>query len=62
MNETIPLGGAYRLMMASRDRPVSDRYEPPRATADWNWSYWTDLGPVQTVTRDMVDEALSRLS
>ena len=63
VNETVPLGQGYRLMMASRDVPMSLQYNnAPRATTDWNWDHWTDMGPVEgEVTRDDLAEMLSRL-
>ena len=62
VNETVPLGGAYRLMMASKDSAISSRHQTPRATADWNWEFWTDMGPVEfEITREHMTELVGRL-
>ena len=62
VNETVPLGGGYRLMMASRDTPISSRHDAPRDASDWNWNHWTDMGPVSgEITRHDMAAVLDRL-
>lgn len=46
VNETVPLGEHYHLMLASKEKPVLFPVEQPRATGDWKWSHWTGMGRV----------------
>lgn len=62
VNETVPLGEHYHLMLASKERPLERAGEHPRATGDWKWSHWTGLGRVvRPLTAEAYDELLSRL-
>lgn len=63
VNETVPLGEHYHLMLATRDRPVLLPVQQPRATGDWKWPHWTGMGRVvRPITRDQVESLLERLS
>jgi len=46
VNETVPLGEHYHLMLASKEKPVLFPVEHPRATGDWKWAHWTGMGRV----------------
>ena len=46
VNETVPLGEHYHLMLASKEKPVLFPVEQPRATGDWKWAHWTGMGRV----------------
>jgi hypothetical protein len=49
-------------MLASRDHPLAEPAEPPRATADWKWPYWTGLGRVvRPLDAEAYDELLRRV-
>ncbi len=62
VNETVPLGEHYHLMLASKEAPVAAPGAHPRATGDWKWSHWTGLGRVvRPMTADAYDELLSRM-
>ncbi len=62
VNETVPLGEHYHLMLASKDRPLARSAEHPRATGDWKWNHWTGVGRVvRPLTADAYEELLTRL-
>jgi hypothetical protein len=62
VNEAVPLTEHYHLMLASKETPVSEPAEHPRATGDWKWSHWTGLGRVvRPVTAEAYDTLLERL-
>lgn len=62
VNETVPLGEHYHLMLASKTRPLARPSEQPRATGDWKWPYWTGLGRVvRPITAEDYDVLLERL-
>lgn len=62
VNETVPLGDHYHLMLASRERPVREAVPQPRATGDWKWAHWTGVGRVvRAITPEQYDDLLSRL-
>ena len=62
VNETVPLSEHYHLMLASKEAPVSDPAEHPRATGDWKWAHWTGMGRVvRPITPESYDELLGRL-
>lgn len=62
VNETVPLGEHYHLMLASKTTPLAEPADQPRATGDWNWPYWTGLGRVvRPVGMDDYAELLSRI-
>jgi hypothetical protein len=62
VNEAIPLSEHYHLMLASKETPVAELAEHPRATGDWKWSYWTGLGRVvRPITGEVYDDLLARL-
>ncbi len=46
VNETIPLGEHYHLMLASKEKPLLFPVDQPRATGDWKWAHWTGMGRV----------------
>jgi hypothetical protein len=63
VNETVPLGEHYHLMLASKDRPVLFPVQQPRATGDWKWPYWTGMGRVvRPITGVQVEGLLERLA
>jgi len=63
VNETVPLGEHYHLMLASKDRPVLFPVQQPRATGDWKWPYWTGGGRVvRPITGVQVEGLLERLA
>ncbi len=62
VNETVPLGEHYHLMLASKDRALARSAEHPRATGDWKWNHWTGVGRVvRPLTADVYEELLTRL-
>jgi len=62
VNETVPLGEHYHLMLASKSAPVLFPVEHPRATGDWKWESWTGMGRVvRPVTAVMYEGLLERL-
>lgn len=62
VNETVPLGDHYHLMLASKGDPVKDPASQPRATGDWKWAHWTGLGRVvRPVTAESYGELLGRI-
>jgi hypothetical protein len=58
VNETVPLGEHYHLMLASKERPVLFPVEQPRATGDWKWPHWTGMGRVVRPITPMQYEGL----
>lgn len=64
VNETVPLGEHYHLMLASKEPGLLETTAQPRATGDWKeWPYWTGLGRVvRPVTVANYERLLSRLS
>jgi hypothetical protein len=61
VNETIPLGEHYHLMLASKEKPLLFPAEQPRATGDWKWPHWTGMGRVvRPVTPAMYEGLLER--
>lgn len=63
VNETVPLGEHYHLMLASKEVPVAEPTQHPRATGDWKWSHWTGLGRVvRSISIEAYDELLRRTS
>ena len=46
VNETVPLGEHYHLMLASKEKPLLFPVDQPRATGDWKWPHWTGMGRV----------------
>ncbi|MGE0600436.1 MAG: hypothetical protein AB7J35_14895 [Dehalococcoidia bacterium] len=46
VNETVPLGEHYHLMLASKEKPLLFPVDQPRATGDWKWGHWTGMGRV----------------
>ncbi len=63
VNETVPLGEHYHLMLASKERPLAHSTAHPRATGDWKWNHWTGLGRVvRPLTGEVYDEILGRLA
>lgn len=62
VNEAVPLSDHYYLMLASKERPVAQPSEQPRATADWKWAHWTTHGRVvRPITADVYDALLRRI-
>jgi hypothetical protein len=62
VNETVPLSEHYHLMLATKERPLRDPVEHPRATGDWKWPFWTGTGRVvRPLTPEGCEELLSRL-
>ncbi|MGI8926059.1 MAG: hypothetical protein ACR2HN_05350 [Tepidiformaceae bacterium] len=64
VNEALPLTEHYHLMLATKDAPVAEPGERPRATGDWkDWDHWTGLGRVvRPVTAETYEELLGRLA
>lgn len=61
VNETVPLGEHYHLMLASKDKPLLFPVDQPRATGDWKWPHWTGMGRVvRPVTPAMYEGLLER--
>jgi hypothetical protein len=61
VNETIPLGEHYHLMLASKEKPLLFEADQPRATGDWKWAHWTGMGRVvRPVTPAMYEGLLER--
>jgi hypothetical protein len=46
VNETVPLGEHYHLMLASKHAELPEQRARPRALGDWSWQGWTGLGRV----------------
>ncbi|MFN0093345.1 MAG: hypothetical protein ACKVVT_01010 [Dehalococcoidia bacterium] len=62
VNETVPLGEHYHLMLAAKSTPMLPRAQQPRATADWKWQFWSGLGRVvRPMAPQDFDELLGRL-
>jgi hypothetical protein len=62
VNETVPLSEHYHVMLASKEAPVRQPAEHPRATGDWKWAHWTGAGRVvRPITAEAYDELLARL-
>lgn len=62
VNETVPLGDHYHLMLASKEAPLKDPASQPRATGDWKWAHWTGLGRVvRPITAEGMGELLGRV-
>jgi len=62
VNEAVPLGEHYYLMLASKTAPLEQAVETPRPTSDWKWMHWTGSGRVvRPITIEMYDELLARL-
>lgn len=62
VNEAVPLSDHYYLMLASKEWPVAQPSDHPRATADWKWAHWTTHGRVvRPVTADVYDALLRRI-
>ncbi|MGE5595638.1 MAG: hypothetical protein ACM3S1_06325 [Hyphomicrobiales bacterium] len=63
INETVPLGDHYHLMLASKESPVYEPVEQPRATGDWKWPFWTGAGRVvRPITPEQYETLLGRLT
>ncbi len=61
VNETVPLGEHYHLMLASKERPLLFETDQPRATGDWKWPNWTGMGRVvRPITPAMYEGLLER--
>jgi len=61
VNETVPLGEHYHLMLASKEKPLLFPVDQPRATGDWKWAHWTGMGRVvRPVTPEMYEGLLER--
>ena len=61
VNETVPLGEHYHLMLASKEKPLLFETDQPRATGDWKWPYWTGMGRVvRPITPSMYEGLLER--
>jgi len=63
VNETVPLGEHYHLILASKTSAVRSPAEHPRATGDWkDWVHWTGAGRVvRPITVETYDDLLGRL-
>jgi hypothetical protein len=62
VNETVPLGDHYHLMLASKEAPLKEPASQPRATGDWKWAYWTGVGRVvRPISAPSYDELLGRI-
>jgi hypothetical protein len=62
VNETVPLGEHYHLMLASKEEPVAEVSEHPRATGDWKWKHWSGLGRVvRPLTAEAYDTLVGRI-
>jgi len=62
VNETVPLGEHYHLMLASKERKVLFPVDQPRATGDWKWANWTGMGRVvRPITPEMYEGLLERM-
>lgn len=62
VNETVPLGDHFHLMLASKETALESPVEQPRATGDWKWASWTGAGRVvRPITPEQYDELLARL-
>ncbi len=62
VNETVPLGEHYQLMLATKATPLHGPAAQPRATGDWKWPYWTGAGRVvRPVAPETLDDLLKRM-
>lgn len=62
VNEQLPLSDHYHLMLASKEAPVAQPIEHPRATGDWKWANWTGLGRVvRPIEAGQIEELLARI-
>lgn len=62
VNETVPLGDHYHLMLAAKEARLKEPALQPRATGDWKWASWTGLGRVvRPISAPSYDELLARL-
>ena len=62
VNETVPLGEHYQLMLAAKQRRLKEPSVQPRALGDWKWQGWTGIGRVvRPITIEAYDRLLSRL-
>ena len=62
VNEQLPLGDHYHLMLASKERPLEQTTDQPRATGDWKWAWWTGAGRVvRPVSAEVYENLLERL-
>lgn len=62
VNEHVPLGDHYHLMLSSKENPVREPVEQPRATGDWKWPFWTGAGRVvRPITPETCEELLARM-
>jgi hypothetical protein len=63
VNEAVPLGEHYYLMLASKHMPLAMPADTPRPTSDWKWSHWTGSGRVvRPITVDAYEGLLGRLT
>lgn len=64
VNEALPLSEHYHIMLASKDVPLTQGAEHPRATGDWkDWQFWTGAGRVvRPITTEMYVELLDRIA
>lgn len=58
VNETVPLGEHYQLILASKSGRLEPPGPQPRALGDWKWIGWTGIG---RVVRPVDPEAYDRL-
>lgn len=62
VNETVPLGDHYHLMLASKEAPLKEPASQPRATGDWKWASWTGVGRVvRPITAESYEKLLTRV-
>jgi hypothetical protein len=62
VNETVPLGEHYQLMLASKTAKLKSPGPHPRALGDWKWAGWTGTGRVvRPVTPQAYDRLLERV-
>jgi hypothetical protein len=62
VNETVPLGEHYHLMLARKTGSLKNPASQPRAAGDWKWEAWTGLGRVvRPIAPDAYAELLGRL-
>lgn len=62
VNETVPLGEHYHLMLAAKHAELPEQRVQPRALGDWSWRGWTGLGRVvRPITPADYDRLLARV-
>jgi hypothetical protein len=62
VNETVPLGEHYHIMLASKRGELPEQRDKPRALGDWRWTGWTGLGRVvRQITPADFDRLLQRV-